>query len=200
MADVSIDTSFAGAVSWTVADEPMERGSHALAADGRVWLIDPVDDEQALAKALALGEPAGVVQLLDRHPRDSEALAARYGVPHLRLPEALGDSPFELHRVLWVKGWREIALWWPEHELLLVPEAVGTATYFAAGRRAGIHPFLRLKPPGVLRNFAPRHLLCGHGPPLHENATAALTEAVQSSRRDMPRAALEGIRAFKPGG
>ena len=30
-------------ISW-VMDEPMERGSHAIVAGGRVWLVDPVAD------------------------------------------------------------------------------------------------------------------------------------------------------------
>ena len=43
----------------------------------------------------ALGEPAGVVQLLDRHNRDCAAVAAELGVPHLVVPDAVPDSPFE---------------------------------------------------------------------------------------------------------
>ena len=62
--------------SW-VMDEPLERTSHALAADGRVWLIDPVDVPEAIERATALGEPAAVVQLLDRHNRDCAELAER---------------------------------------------------------------------------------------------------------------------------
>ena len=199
MATVSIDTTLSGVVSWTVVDEAMERGSHALSADGRVWFIDPVADDEALSAAEALGEPAAVLQLLDRHPRDCEELAARYGVPYLRLPEEVPDSPFELHRMVWIKRWRELALWWPEREVLLVPEAVGTAKYFAVGRPAGIHQFLRFKPPGKLNEFSPQHLLCGHGPPLHENAAAGIREAVDNSRSDIPKAALQGIKSFTPG-
>ena len=56
-------------LSW-VSDDPLERACHALADAGRVWLIDPVDDAAALAAAAELGEPAAVVQLLDRHGRD----------------------------------------------------------------------------------------------------------------------------------
>ena len=200
MATVSIDSTLSGIVSWTIDDEPMERGSHALSADGRFWLVDPVADDEALAMAEALGEPAAVLQLLDRHPRDCEELAERYGVPHLRLPEEVPDSPFEMHRMVWIKRWRELALWWPEREILLVPEAIGTASYFAVGRSAGIHNFLRLKPPDKLREFSPQHLLCGHGPPLHEGAATAISEAVDKSRKDMPKAAWEGIKAFTPGG
>jgi len=200
MAEFSIDTTLSGVVSWTISDEPMERGSHALAADGKVWLVDPVADEEALTKAEALGEPAAILQLLDRHPRDCEELAERYGVPHLKLPEEIPDSPFELHRMVWIKRWRELALWWPDRKILLVPEAIGTASYFAVGRSAGIHNFLRLKPPGKLTEFSPEHLLCGHGPPLHEGVTPAIREAVDKSRRDAPKAAWEGIKAFTPGG
>ena len=42
--------------SW-VAGEPMTRASHALVADGRVWLVDPVDWPEAIERARSLGEP-----------------------------------------------------------------------------------------------------------------------------------------------
>ena len=54
----------------------MQRTSHALAADGRVWLFDVVDDPELDARVRELGEPAGVVQLLDRHNRDCAAVAS----------------------------------------------------------------------------------------------------------------------------
>ena len=68
---------------WIAAEPPyMQRASHAVADDGGVWLVDPVDGE-GLADILApLGEVRGVLQLLDRHPRDCAALASRFGVPH----------------------------------------------------------------------------------------------------------------------
>jgi hypothetical protein len=47
---------------------------------------------------------------------------------------------------------------------------------------------LRLKPPGSVRRFEPERLLFGHGPPVHEDAAAALDEAYANSWRDMPRA------------
>ena len=46
----------------------------------------------AIERALTLGEPAGVLQLLDRHNRDCAALAARLGVPHLVAPTSLPGS------------------------------------------------------------------------------------------------------------
>jgi hypothetical protein len=183
-----LDTTLDFSVSWTLQDEVMQRSSHALADGGRVWLIDPVDDEAGLAAAEGLGEVAGIVQLLDRHNRDCEELAGRYGVPRHRLPDVVPDAPFELGRTLWFPGWRELHLWWPERRLLLVSEAVGASPYFAAGRRAGIHPMLRLKPSGSVRRLVPERLLFGHGQPVHEDAAAALEEAYANTWRDIPRA------------
>jgi hypothetical protein len=195
--DFALDRRLPWAVSWT-AREPLERSSHALAHDGRVWLIDPVADEAALLAALELGEPAAVVQLLDRHPRDCEALARRFGVAHVRLPEQLEESPFSIHRMVWAPKWRELCLWWEDRQALLVPEAVGRSDYMAvAGRPLGVHPFLRLRPPGALRRFTPEVLLAGHGPPLHSGATEALREALARSRADIPRAAAAMVRGAR---
>ncbi len=164
----------------------MERASHALAVEGRVYLFDPVDDPAIDARIRALGEPAGVVQLLDRHPRACESLSQRLGVPHLRLPDAVPDSPFEVVTVVDVPKWREKALWWPRRSALVVAEAVGTGPMF--GRPAGIHLFLRLRPPGVLRDHDPAHLLVGHGPAVHGAAAKqALDHAYRRSVRDLPK-------------
>jgi hypothetical protein len=182
----TITNEFSDGFTW-VAEDWMERAAHALAIDGRVWLIDPIAWEPALERAAALGEPAGVVQLLDRHPRDCEAVARRLGVPLHVLPDALPDTPLRLHRLVNRPWWREVVAWWPERELLIVPEAVGTATYFALGRPLGVHPFLRLTPPFSLRQYVPRHVLVGHGPSVHEHAAAALEDALQHARSDIPR-------------
>jgi hypothetical protein len=175
-------------LSW-VLDEPMQRSSHALVADGRVWLVDPVDVPEALDRVRGLGEPAGVVQLLDRHNRASEELARRLGVPHLRLPDAVPESPFEVVTVVDVPKWRERALWWPAERVLVVAEAVGTGPMFRTdAAAAGIHLFLRLRPPGVLKDLEPEHLLMGHGAGVHGPAAgAALREAYARSLRDLPR-------------
>ena len=178
-------------VSW-VLDEPLERASHALADAGRVWFVDPVDDDPALEAAGALGEPAAVVQLLDRHGRDCRVIAERLGVPRLRVPREVPDSPFEVIPVLNVPRWHEVALWWPGRNALVVAEVVGTSKHATLGAAAaGIHPLLRLMPPGRLRTFVPEHLLTGHGPPLHgPEAGRALEDAYARSRRDIPRMAL----------
>jgi hypothetical protein len=185
--DGRIDERTGFSVTWTL-DEPMARASHALAADGRVWLVDPVDWAPALERVAALGEPAGVLQLLDRHNRDAAAIAARLGVPHLKLPATLPDTPFSTISLVDRPWWRESALWWTERRLLLVPEAIGTAPYFTLDHgAAGVHPMLRAVPPSKLRGLAPDHLLVGHGPPLHEGAAEALATALDRSRSDLPR-------------
>jgi hypothetical protein len=175
--------------SWTVA-EAMERTSHALAHDGRVWLIDPTDAAEALDRAAALGTPAAVVQLLDRHNRDCAAIAARLGVPHLKVPETLPDAPFTVVPVIRRPGWREAALWWPGPRALVVAETVGTSAFWRAGHgAAGIHLLVRAFPPGALRGYQPEHLLVGHGAGIHgPEATRALEFAYAHARRDLPRA------------
>jgi len=94
--------------SW-IAEEPMTRTAHALAADGRVWLVDPVDWPDAIDRALALGLPTGVLQLLDRHNRDCATLADRLGVPHLIAPDEVPGSPFECIAVKRMKRYREFS-------------------------------------------------------------------------------------------
>jgi hypothetical protein len=179
-------------VSWVVR-EPMARAGHALADGDRVWLVDPIDDPAAMDAVAGLGTPAGVLQLLDRHRRDCRAIAERLGVPRLAVPDAIPGSPFEVVKVLDVRGWHEVALWWPQQRALVVAEVVGTSGMYALdGASAGIHPLLRLLPPGAPRRFTPEHLLVGHGPPVHGAAAAdALEQAYARSRRDIPRLLMQ---------
>ena len=184
--------TFPHGFSW-FPGEAMTRTGHALDAgpDG-VWLLDPVDDPEAMARAAALGPPAGVIQLLDRHARDCAAIAARLGVPHLEVPASVPGSPFHMIRVLDVPRWREVALWWPERRVLAVAEVIGTAAVFRLGEApAGMHPLVRALPPGALRGYQPEHLLVGHGRGVHGAVAAvALEDAYARSRRDLPRFAL----------
>jgi hypothetical protein len=178
-------------ITWTERGGTV-RSSHAVASGGRVWLIDPFEDEAALSAAAELGEPAGVLQLLDRHNRDCESLARRLGVARLRLPERTPDTPFEVVPVISRRGWREIGLWWSAENALIVAEAVGTAPVFAAGRRAGVHPLLRLTPPRrQLSAYKPERLLVGHGEPIEAGASAALTDALDHALSDIPRLLLK---------
>lgn len=171
-----------------IADEPMTRASHALAQDGRVWLIDALDWEPAIERALELGEPAGVIQLLDRHDRDCAGLAERLGVPHLVAPDEVPSSQFESVAVMRRKRWQERALWWPATRTLVTADALGTNTFYTGGRRSvGVHIFLRLKPPKALARYDTERLLVGHGQGVTTGAAAAVREAVRTSRRDLPR-------------
>jgi hypothetical protein len=188
-------SEFALGVSWEI-EEATKRTSHAVLAAGRVWLIDPVDHPDAMARVAALGEPAGVLQLVDRHNRDCAAIAERLGVPHLNVPDAVPGSPFRAIPVLRLPRWRETALWWAEKEVLVVAEAIGTAEVFTTGHgAAGMHPFLRPLPPGALRGLEPEHLLTGHGPPVHGTAARGAIEwAYAHARRDLVRLPLTFAR------
>ena len=173
--------------TWRALERPaLERSSHALAAGGRVWLIDPVDGPGLREAVGELGEPAGVIQLLDRHGRDCATLARELGAPLFRVPfEGVSGSPFSVLPVVRMPFWREAALWWPEERVLVVAEAVGKAPhYLAPGEKLAVHPALRLTPPRRLLRYAPEHLLLGHGGGLHgAEANARLREAVATSRR-----------------
>jgi hypothetical protein len=175
-------------------DERMQRTSHALVADGGVWLIDPVEWSEAEDRARAAGEPRGVLQLLDRHERDCKEVAARLGVPHHVVPtEGVSGAPFDFLKVSENRLWREVALWWPGPRVLVCADALGTIPFFCApGERAGVHPLLRLRPPRALRRVYPEHLLTGHGQGVHGDAAGALHEALRTSRRRLP-AAIHGL-------
>jgi hypothetical protein len=171
-----------------IVDEAMTRTSHALAAEGRVWLVDPIDWPDAVERALGIGEPAGVIQLLDRHERDCAALAERLGVPHVVAPDELPDSPFSFVPVLRRKRWRESALWWAETRTLVTADALATNRFYTAGKAPiGVHVLLRLRPPRVLGAFEPDRILVGHGEGLHgPGTTQALRDALRTSRRRLP--------------
>ena len=176
---------------WIAGEPPvLERASHALSAAGKVWIFDPVEVDAAVERIQAFGEPAAVVQLLDRHSRDCAALASRLGVPHHEVPfDAVPDAPFEVIPVVRKPGWREITAWWPGEHVLVCGDALGTTSYFRSpGERLAVHPLLRLVPPRQLSDLAPRHVLVGHGEGVHgEEAEEALREALASSRRGIPR-------------
>jgi hypothetical protein len=189
--------------SW-IADDPMTRTSHALAAAGQVWIVDPVRHPPALERAMTLGTPLAVLQLLDRHNRDCATIAAELGIPHLVVPDALPGTPFEVVPVRTARGWREIALWWPAEQTLVVAEAVGTNPFFTGGREpAGVHPLLRLAPPrDALGRFEPEHLLFGHGEGLHGvEASTALGTALLGARTGLihlvPRIPAFAIDAYR---
>jgi hypothetical protein len=181
---------------WT-PDDKLARTAHALAVGGEVWILDAFEGEGVDDRIAALGgEVRGVVQLLDRHARDCEAFARRYDVPHYVVPDSPTLGPFEITRVARVPGWLEVALWWPARRVLAVADALGTVRYFrAGGERIGVHPFLRLLPPKRLARYEPEHILVGHGDGVHDDAAAALHDALRTARRRMPSAVVAMFRS-----
>jgi len=188
-----------GGFGWT---EPgfLARTSHAVEVDGTVLVFDPLDAPGLDELIRALGRPEAVVQLLDRHERDCSLVAERLGVPHLRMRLA-SSTRGELVRVMWNRVWKEVAFWEPTRRILVVGDALGTVRYFTApGEMIGFHPFLRLRPPRMLAELEPEHILCGHGAGVHgPEAALALRQALATSRRRLPRALLGGLRR-KPKG
>jgi hypothetical protein len=181
---------FEGSFGWTPATaELRRRTSHAVSSGGRVWIVDPLDGDGIDERIRALGEPAGVVQLLDRHTRDCRRVAERLGAPlHVTPFAGVEVAPFDVVRVLDVPGWHEVALWFPAELILVCADAVGSAAYFRArGERLGVHPLLRLWPPKALARFEPTQLLLGHGEGLAgDEAVAALSSALRTARRRIP--------------
>ncbi len=183
-----------GGFGW-ILDERIGRASHALLVDGRVWLTDPVDVPGLDDRVRRLGAPAGVLQLLDRHNRDSAAIADRLGVPLVRTWEALGDAPFTALAVRDNRVWREVALWEPQHATLVCADALGTLSFFRArGERAGWHPFIRPFPPRSFRGVAPARILVGHGAGVADGATDALADVVAHGRRRLLGAYARAVR------
>lgn len=188
LVDAWVVETRSGGFGWT-QDEFLRRSSHALVVEGRVWLTDPVDVPELEERVRGLGEPAGVLQLLDRHERGCAAWAQRLGVPHIRAWESVAGAPFEALRVRSHRWWREVALWEPAGRTLVCADALGTVGYFCApGERIGLHPLVRPFPPRALGRVAPERILCGHGAGVVEDAAEALTEALHTARRRLPAA------------
>ena len=187
---------FGAGFGWIV-DEFMERCSHALVDDGRVWVIDPVEGDGVEERIRAAGTPAGVIQLLDRHNRDCAALAAQLGVRHHVVPHgSLG--PFSFVDVRDSRSWKEVALWWPGRRVLVCGDALGTAPYYRSGaERLAVHPLLRLRPPRQLGALQPDVILCGHGEGALEDAGTALREALSTSLRRIPGQVASALRAWR---
>ena len=188
---------FDSGFGWIV-DEFMERCSHALVDDGRVWAIDPLDGDGVEDRIRAAGTPAGVLQLLDRHNRDCATLAARLSVRHHVVPQgSLG--PFACIAVKNSRSWNEVALWWPDRRVLVSADALGAAPYYrAGGERLAVHPLLRLRPPRrQLGALQPDVILCGHGEGVLEDADAALREALSTSRLRIPGQVASALRAWR---
>lgn len=204
-------------VGWLAhPEERMQRASHALATDGGVYVVDPVDAEGVDDLLAEFGEVAGVVVLLDRHKRDAAAVARRHDVP-VYVPDVmagiaddldaettvvrhdLDGSGFAVHGIIDNPVWSEAVLYSEDEGTLVVPEALGTSSYFLAGdERLGVHPALRMTPPKRLRRFDAERVLVGHGEGVLEDAAAAIDDAVSGARGRAPRLYAQTLRSFLP--
>lgn len=184
---------------WVDETGSVPRTSHALVVDGRVWVIDPVLVDGLEERLSGLGEPAGVLVLLDRHRRDADEVARRLSVPVHETPFAgVEGAPFEFRRILRNRAWREVALWWPERRVVVAADALGTLGYMTAGGEPlGLHPMLRPWPPRrALSGLAPEHVLVGHGIGVHgAEAARALADALANARRGIATLVADGFRA-----
>lgn len=201
---------WSGGAGWVAhPEELMQRASHVLGTDDGAWLVDPIDAAGVDGLIGEFGDVAGVVVLSMYHVRDAAAFADRYDVPvtvpapmtgvdddvdaaveRLAVGDSIGD--YELLEVANNgSSWQEYGLY--DGETLLVAESVGGADYMCAGdERLGVLLLSRLTPPREpLSGLDPERVLSGHGPGCHEDAGAALAEALDNSRRRFPRALLE---------
>jgi hypothetical protein len=190
---------FEHGLDWVRDDDKLPRTAHAVVSGGRVWLSDVVDGPGLDDRIAALGEPAAVVQLLDRHARDCAPVAARLGVPHYETPFTdVAGAPFVVVPIVRSRFWREIAIWFAYEQVLVCADALGSLGYFRARNEPfGVHPLLRLFPPRrALGGLEPEHILFGHGTGFHgAEAPRALHEALATSRRRLPRALLGAVRS-----
>jgi hypothetical protein len=197
-----IDEWDSGAGWIACPDETMQRASHVLDGPEGQWLLDPVDCDGLDQWLADRGSVRGVALLLDRHTRDAATIARRHDVS-VHVPEfidvdpdapvetmghGLPDSAYGVHELVDNRFWEEAALYAEESETLVVPEAVGTASFFRTrAERLGVHPMLRLNPPRTLEQLRPQRVLVGHGTGVFEDAARALADALSGSRRRAPR-------------
>ena len=172
---------------WIAAEPPiLERASHVLVDEGKVWLVDPIDGDDVEERIRAAGRPVGILQLVDRHERDSAAFAERFGVPVHQTPfSGVAGAPFQVIPLVRRRFWSEVALWFAAERILVCGDALGTAAYYRAGdERLAVNPALRVLPPRQLGDLEPRHVLVGHGEGIHgDDAAAYVREAVATARR-----------------
>jgi len=205
-------------VGWIAyPDETMQRASHALAVDDEVWVVDPVDADGVDDLLAEYGDVAGVVVLLDRHKRDSAAVAGRHDVsvwvpafmngvaedldaPVERFRHDLAETGFGVHEVVNNRFWQEGLLFNEDSGELVVPEAVGTTEYFRAGDRPlGVHPALRLRPPKRLTRLSPERIRVGHGSGIEDDAASALQTAVETARARTPALYWKNLKMLVSG-
>jgi len=209
--ELAVVDRFDGGVGWIAhPGETMRRASHAVESEGGLWIVDPVDAEGLDELLASYAPPEGVVVLLDRHKRDAAAVAKRHDVA-VYVPEWMDgvageiDAPtrrfghelagFQVGRLLDNPLWQEATLF--DGETLVVPESLGTVSYFRAPDEAlGVHPMLRVFPPTELRGYDPDRLLVGHGEGVTEDTGHAIRRAVDDSRGSAVPLYLDNVRGL----
>lgn len=206
---------WSGGVGWFAhPDETIQRASHALDVDDGVVLVDPVDFAGLDDLVAERGGLRGTAVLLNRHTRDAASIARRHDAP-VYVPAFMDDvirsldaeveplrrnlpgSEYGVHEVVDNPLWKEAMLYGDETDTLVVPEAVGTTSFFLTGaEQLGVHPVLRLTPPRKLGRLSPDRVLVGHGEGVFEDAARHLRDAISGSRRRAPRLYVKTAREF----
>ncbi|WP_318570002.1 hypothetical protein [Salinigranum marinum] len=197
------------------SSERSSAGSRTESGDDEAWVVDPVDAPGLDDLLASVGDVAGVVVCLDRHKRDAAAVARRHDVP-VYVPDWMTgvasklDAPTERfgreladtgYRALTIVDrslppWQEVGLYHDETGTLVVPEALGTASYFCApGEPLGVHPMLRPAPPKrAFRGLDPERVLVGHGEGVFDDAATAVHDALDNARSRLPAAYARAFR------
>jgi len=193
----------------------MQRASHALEADGEVWVVDPVDAVGIDELFAEFGDVAGVVLLLDRHarrrrnrepprglgprPRWMSGVAEEVDAPVEPLHARAGDTEYGVHQVVDLPFWQEAALYGEETGTLVVPEALGTGRLLPQRHRAPRRPPDASAVPAeetrsALARADPRRARRG----VLDDATDALVDALGGSRSRAPSLYAKTAREFLP--
>ena len=170
-----------------------------------VWVIEPVDFDGLDDELASLGPVAGIVVLAGLHRRDAAAVASRHGVevhlpatigglskriaaPTTVFEDALADTGFRSIPVLTGIPWAE-AMVFDDRTGTLVATEMLTASDRGTGpgERVAVAPYTRLIPPREqLSGLSVDRVLLGHGPPVTDDAQAALDHALANSYRGLP--------------
>lgn len=208
---VSVIERWENGLTWMAhPDAQMQRESHALVADGDVWLVDPLDGGDLDEQLYGVGRVAGVVVLGSEHHRHADRLAARHDVS-IHLPEwfepdakafdadvieftdALADTGVEAIKL--EEGfWQEAGLHHPDRRTLAVSDTFMTALFSSQAGRVELFPPTRFDPPtDALADLAVDRLLVGHGQPVFEDARARMDRALAMEYRSTPTAIIGSL-------